>query len=167
MQILLRNHPAGRIVWRVHDDHPGSIRDFRAKLLNIEAKSFRLLQSKRDRGGSHEVDHRFIDRVAGIRIDHFIPFFDACKHGEEDDRLPARHDDDLLRLDRNPPCPRDVLGNCLPKLRNARRQTVVSVVLIESELCRIFDVFGCVAGRFADRERDNVATFCPQKVHLG
>ena len=134
MQILLRNHPAGRIVWRVHDDHPGSIRDFRAQLLNIEAKSFRLLQSKRDRGGSHEVDHRFIDRVAGIRIDHFIPFFDACKHGEEDDRLPAR----------------DVLGNCLPKLRNARRQTVVSVVLIESELCRIFDVFGCVAGRFAD-----------------
>src|SRR5207247_1353777 len=65
-------HAAGRVRRRVDDDQLRARREALLEHVEVEAELARLAQRNRYRRGAHEIDHRFVDRKAGVRVDHLV-----------------------------------------------------------------------------------------------
>src|SRR5438034_7176977 len=65
-------HAARRIRRRVDDDQLRARREALLEHVEVEAELARLAQRNRYRRGAHEIDHRFVDRKAGVRVDHLV-----------------------------------------------------------------------------------------------
>ena len=151
-----RHHAAGRIVRRVDDDELGAVGDQALEFVDVEAEV--AVFADRDGHGlrAQEVDHRLVDREAGIGIDDLIAFIDQREHGEEDDRLAAGNDDHFVGRDLDAARLGDVIGNGLPQLGQSRRGAVVGVALLQRFDAGSYDVGGSIEVGLADFEVDDV-----------
>ena len=116
---------AGRVRRGIQDDELGLVGDESRQLVDVESELLRLAQGRRDRLRADEVDHRFIDWEARVRIDDFVARLAERDDREVHDRLRAGSHDDLLRRDLNAARLGDVGGDGLPQLRNAGRGRVM------------------------------------------
>ena len=85
-------------------------------------------------------DHRFVNREAGVGVDHFVARLQQRQHGEEDDRLAAGDHRDVLRAHLNSAGARDVGGDGLAQFGLALGRTVMGPALVERLLGRFDDV---------------------------
>src|SRR5207253_2100376 len=97
LHVVSRQHPTGRVLRRVHDQHASPVADQRGQLVQVHPKAALLPQPHRDRRGSDEVHERPVDRVPGVRVDHLLARLDQGQQREEQDVLGAGHQDDLVR----------------------------------------------------------------------
>ena len=125
-----------------------------AEQVEIEGKPAALLERHRHGLRAEEVDHRFVDREAGIRVDDFVARLEQREHGEEDDRLAARHHRDMLRPDLDAARPRDIRRDRLAQLGKALRRAVVRPAVVQ----RLF-------GRFDDVRRRGEIGLADFQVH--
>ena len=70
--VLLAEHAAGGIVRRIQNDQPGAIGDQRRQFVDIQAEILLLVQADGHRLGPDVVDHRLVNREAGVGIDDLI-----------------------------------------------------------------------------------------------
>ena len=69
------------------------------QLVDVEPEVAILAEMDRHGFAADEVNHRLVNREAGIGIDHLIALIHQRHDGEEDDGLAAGHDDDLIGVD--------------------------------------------------------------------
>ena len=98
-QVGAGEHAAGRVVGRVDDDQPGLAGDQRAELVGVEAKAAFFAERHGHGGGADEADHALVDRKAGVGIEDLVARVDQGQDREEHDRLTARGDHHVRRVD--------------------------------------------------------------------
>src|SRR5262249_53602871 len=73
--ILLWNHSACRIRWRVQNHHLRLLRKTVSQHIQVEGKPTALDERYGNRLGPNELDDGFVNRKAWIWINHFIAWF--------------------------------------------------------------------------------------------
>ena len=129
--------------------------DLRGQFLDVEAEIQFFAQLNGHRLGADEVDHRLVDREAGIGVDDLVAFFGQRGDGVEHDRLAAGNDDHLFRRDLDVARARDVIGDRLAEFGQARRWAVVRPALVQGVAAGFDDVGGRVEIGLADFQVNN------------
>ena len=142
---------------RIDDDQLGAVGHQRVEFVRVEAEVLLLAQMQRNRGRTGEVDHRLVDREAGVRVDHLVARADQRQDDEEHDRLAAGRDDDPLRTDVDAARAADVVGNRLAQLGNSGGRGVVRLSGPQRLDARLDDVRRRVEVGFADLQMDDAA----------
>src|SRR5438876_1936556 len=147
-----REDAAGRVLRRVDDDQLRLPADPLLEEPEVEAEPRLLQERNRHRHPAHEVDDRFVDGKAGVRVDHLVAAVDERHDREEHDRLRAGRDHDLLRSDGRAAGGRDVPGDRRAQLGESGRRPVVGRPRVEGALGGVADVLGRVEVGLADLE---------------
>jgi len=153
--VLAREHAAGRIVRAVQDDEARPIGQQARQLIDVQREAELFADRDRHRAGVDEVDGRAVDREARVGVDDLVPLVHAGEQREEDDRLGPGGDDDVLRVDGNPPESRRVPRDGLADLGQAGRRAVVRVAGAKGLDGGVGNVPWCIEVRFADLEVDD------------
>src|SRR5579883_1240990 len=85
-------HTTGWILRRIENQDAGARGDLAGQLVDVEAELTLLAQGDRDRGGTDKVDHRLVNRKAGVGIDDFVSRLGQSEQNKEHDRLAPRRD---------------------------------------------------------------------------
>ena len=110
--------------------------------VHVEGEAAALFERHRDRRRAAEPDHGFVDRETGIGVDGLVAGFEQREHGEEDHRLAAGNDADVLRAHLNAARAGDVRGDGLAQFGESLGGAVVGPALIERVLAGLDDVGG-------------------------
>ena len=95
--VLLGQHAACRVLWRIQNKELCAIVDRNGELIDVEPEfSFNSSRNWRHRFRTDIVDHRLVDREAGIRVNDFISVFGESQNGKKDDRLATGNDDHFV-----------------------------------------------------------------------
>ena len=166
-KILTGKDAPCRILWSINDDHSRLWRDQRGQIIDIKAELFVFAQLQRHWLGLQEVDHRFIDREAGVWIDHLIALVNAGHHAKEHDRLGSGRDDHVIGIILGiPTCLVDIFGNGFARVRQSRSWTIMRKTLIERILCRLNHIRRRIEVRLADFKMDDVLPLCLEGTGL-
>jgi hypothetical protein len=157
VQLLLRHHAAGRVRRAVDDDQAGALRDLGQHLLGREREAAVLVQRDRHRLGARELDHRAVDRKAGIRVHDLGARLAEHRDREVHGDLAARHDHDAVGVDRDAPPFQDVRRDGLAQRQDAVCRRIAVVTFGQRLLRRGDDVPGRREIRLADAQIDDAA----------
>jgi hypothetical protein len=97
LEIALGQKPSRGVLGRIDDDQFSFGSYFCKQVVDIKAELIFLQKRKRDRSAASKIDHRFIDREAGIGINDFISCFDQRQNQ-------VKHDGFRSWCDDNPVC---------------------------------------------------------------
>ena len=159
LDVLARENPAGRVLGRVDDDHPGPGRDQAGKLLQVHPEVALLAQPDAHREGADEVHQRGVDRVAGVGQDHLVAPLHAGQQREEEHVLGARYQHHLGRVGLHSETRGHESRDRLAHLHDPARRGVVRVARVHCRYRRFDDVVGGREIRLADLEVDDLAAF--------
>src|SRR5271166_3695947 len=162
--IALGDDASGRILRRVQDDELGAIGDETGQLVHVEAEIALLAQWNGNSFRAQEVDHRLVNREAGIGIDDLVSLFHQREHGEEDNRFAAGNDHDFIGADLDATRTGDLCRDGLAQLRQARRRSVMGIALAQSVHSGLDDVGGRVHVGLADLKVNDVSSLALQSA---
>src|SRR5947209_2016981 len=157
--ILFGHHAAGGILRRVQDDDASAVIDLRRELAHVEAEFHLFAQRDRDSFAADEIDHGLVDRETRIGIDDLIPFFNQCKHGEEDDGFAARHDYNFRSIDFHSATMAGVLGYRFAQLGKSGGGAVMRPTTLQGFDAGVDNIARGIEVGLADLEVNDVATF--------
>ena len=158
-----RHGTAGRIAGRVDDDQPRLRRDAGKQFVGTEGKTVLLAQDDRHRFGTGVLDHRAVDREAGVRIHDLGPRFAEHQHRKEHRRLAAGHDDDAGRRHGDVVTLMQVRRHRLAQRQDAVGRRVAVMAVLKGFDCGFDDVRGRLEVRLTNAERDDVAALGLQR----
>jgi hypothetical protein len=126
----------------VEDYEFGFVGETVAEAVEIEGEA--AFFDERDRHGlrADEVDHRFVNREAGVGVDYLVAGFEEREHREKDDGFAAGDNADVFRADADSTRLADVGGYGFAQFGEALGWAVVGPALIESLFAGFDDVFG-------------------------
>jgi len=156
LQVGHLKHAARGVLGRVDDDHAGLVGHERGQFVHVEAEVVLLTQRTRHGLGAHEVDHRLVDREAGVRVDDLVALVHAGGDSPVNDGLGAEDDGDVLHLVVGAAATVKVPGDGLTELRIACAGPVVGIALVHGFASGIDDVLRCVEVGLADLEVDDI-----------
>ena len=99
---LQGDHAARWVAWGVDHDYARAIADQVVESLQVERKILTFLQGNGYRDAAGHLDHRFVRRKTGVRVDDFLAWTHQRQGGEEKGRFCTRADDDLVRAEIDP-----------------------------------------------------------------
>src|SRR5207302_2576844 len=129
---LPRQDAPCRIVGAVEDENLGPRSHKPAELIQIGLEGILFAERQRYSARTGEVDHRRVDRKAGIRIDRLVAIVEQGEQGVEHDRLRARCDDHLPRIYADPATLFQVKRDRLAELDHARRRRVMGLAALRA-----------------------------------
>ena len=80
--VFSREHAAGRVLGRVHDDQAGPRSHQSRQFVEVQAEVAVLAQADAHRHRADEVHERRVDGVAGVGQDHLVAAFDTGQQRE-------------------------------------------------------------------------------------
>ena len=80
--VVLCQHAASRVLRRIQDDELCAIVDQTGELIDVEPEFQFLAQPDRHRFRTDVVDHRLVNREAGIRVNDFISVFGEARESK-------------------------------------------------------------------------------------
>src|SRR5208282_6501973 len=136
--------PAGGVMGRVQDDQFRAIGNEGGEFVDIKGEIAILAQLDGDRLATYVVDHRVINREAGVGINNLISFINQSQHREENDRFASGHDYYFFGGNFHTAGAANVVGNGLAQFGEARRGTVVGPALVQRIHGSFHDIGGSV-----------------------
>ncbi len=130
--------------------------DLLQDLVHVYVKVAVFAQAVGNRLAAHKPDQRFVNREAGIGIEHLVVALDERQNREEHDGLATRRDDDFARIDGDAEPLRDLAGNGLAQLGKPGGWAVVSPALAQSAGRCLDDVGRRREVRLADFQVDDL-----------
>ncbi len=130
----------------------------RQRLLRREGEAILLADRDRHRPCARVLDHRAVDREAGIGIEDVGAGLAEHQDRGEHRHLAAGHDDHLVGRYLDADAAVDVGGHRLAQHLDAGRRRVAVMAVAERLHRRLDDVLGRAEIRLADAEVDDVAT---------
>ena len=88
-----------------------------------------------------EVDHRFVDREPGVRVEDFIAGVHKSHDEFTDHRFPAGLDAHVVGIEFEPPGPGDLLGHSLSQRRDTRGGAVSGLAFSDGPDSSLYYVF--------------------------
>ena len=167
MDILFAQDPAGGILRRIEDNEPGAIADQRGQFVHIEAEIFLLPQAEGHCPRPGIVNHRLVNREAGIGKYDFIPRIGQSQQSKKNNRLAPGDDHYFFARDPYSARAGDVLRNGLAQLGQAGRGAVVGPALAQGADSSFNHVGRSVEIGLANFQVDNLLTQtlqCPRLV---
>ncbi len=124
--------PPGRVGRRVEDHHPGLRREPLGEVRRREREAAVLGERQRHGRRAGPVDHRLVDREAGVRVDDLVARVAGREHAEEQERLGAGRDDDVAPgRSSSAAVAREVRRARLAQRRDARCRAVVGLAVAQ------------------------------------
>ena len=114
--------------------------------------------------GAEEANHRFVNREAGVGVDHFIARLEQRQHGEENDRFAARHHRNVLRAHADAARGRNVGGDGLAQIGKALRGAVMRPAFVQRFLGSFHNVGRRREIGLADLQMDNALALRLQRA---
>ena len=165
MSLRSRTPPVG--FWgEFRYDEFGAIGDQRGQFVDVEREIALLAQLNRNRPPADIVDHRLINREAGIGIDDFIPFVNQRQYREENDWLTAGNNHHFLGRDLDPAGAAYVFGDGLAKFGQSRGGAIMRPTFVQSVDGGFDYVRGSVEIGLADFQVDDVFALALQGPRL-
>ena len=125
LDVAALENSARGILRRIQNDELRAVVDERRQFVYVEREVALLAQLDRHGAPADVMNHRFVNREAGIGIDDFVAFIDEREDREEDDRLAAGNDHDFVRRDFHTAGAADIFGHSLAQFGLAGGGAVV------------------------------------------
>ena len=164
---LLGKDAAGGVAGRVEDDHPRARAERGVEGLQVQVEAPFLRQGHGHGPGADQADGRLVAGEAGVGSDHLVARFEQGQHGQEDERLGSRGDDDLLWGEPHASPPAGVLGQGLAQGGDARRWIVAGLPRGDGPDARQGDVWVGLEVRLADLQVDDLPPLGLQRLSAG
>ncbi len=129
-------------------------------------KSLLFAQLNRHGAPAHVMNHRLVNREAGVGINDFVAFIDERQDGEEDDGLAAGNDHDFVGRDLHATGSADVFGEGLAQFGLAGGGAVVRPAAAHRVGAGFDHVGGSVKIGLADFQVDHALALTLQRARL-
>ena len=166
VDVLFLQYAARGILRRIQDDELGALVDHCCELIDIEPEIQFLTQMDRHSFRPHVIDHRFVDRESGIRIDDLIAVFAEREDGKKDDWFTTGDNDHFVRHNMHAARVAYMLRNDFAQLHQTGRRPVMREALMQSVRTRVNDVARRIKIGFADLEVNDVAPLRLQRFRF-
>ena len=134
--------------------------------MDVEGEIAIFAQVDRDGLAADVVNHRLVNRKAGIGVDDLVSLINKGQDGKEYDRLAARNHDHFIAGYFHATGAADVVGERLPQFGQARGRAVMGPAFVQRVHTRFHDVRRSVEIRLANLEVDHALALALQRPGL-